>query len=202
MNDAADTAPIELKEACIRAAREVIAEQGIESLSLRDVARRLGVSHQAPYKHYASRDHLLAEVMRRCFASFADFLDARPLTGAAEADLGSLGRAYLQHAREHPLEYRLMFGTPWPEAAEHEDLVQAALHAFNRLREALTWLRGPEADAVQVDRDALFIWASLHGLASAMHSSLMNKLQLAPGVESGAEAHLMKRMSDALQAPP
>lgn len=202
MNDAADTAPIDLKEACIRAAREVIAEQGIESLSLRDVARRLGVSHQAPYKHYASRDHLLAEVMRRCFASFAAFLDARPLTGVAETDLASLGSAYLQHAREHPLEYRLMFGTPWPEAAEHAELVQAALHAFNRLREALTRLRGPMADAVQVDQDALFIWGSLHGLASAMHSSLMNKLQLAPGVEAGAEAHLMKRMSAALQAPP
>lgn len=200
MNDATDTAPLELKEACIRAAREVIAEQGIEALSLRDVARRLGVSHQAPYKHYPSRDHLLAEVMQRCYASFAAHLDARPLTGKAEADLGSLGWAYLQHAQQHPLEYRLMFGTPWPEAADHPALVQAALHAFNRLREALARLRGPGNHATQIDQDALFIWASLHGLASAMHSTLMDKLQLAPGVEAGAPAHLMKRLSDALQA--
>ena len=67
----------DLRDACVCAAREAIAKHGIESLSLRDVARRLGVSHQAPYKHYPSRDHLLAEVMRRCFQQFAQHLDAR-----------------------------------------------------------------------------------------------------------------------------
>jgi AcrR family transcriptional regulator len=41
----------------------IIGERGIEELSLREVARRLGVSHQAPYKHFPSRDHLLAEVV-------------------------------------------------------------------------------------------------------------------------------------------
>ena len=73
--------PIELKEACVRAAREVIAEHGVEQLSLREVARKLGVSHQAPYRHYPSRDHLLAEVMRRCFESFARSLDERQRSG-------------------------------------------------------------------------------------------------------------------------
>lgn len=53
-------APIDVREACIAAAHGVIAEQGIEKPSLRDVARRLGGSHQAPYRHCASRDHLLA----------------------------------------------------------------------------------------------------------------------------------------------
>ncbi len=67
--------PIELKEACVLAAHEVIAEHGIEALSLREVARKLGVSHQAPYRHYPTRDHLLAEVMRRCFQQFALEID-------------------------------------------------------------------------------------------------------------------------------
>jgi len=51
--------PLDLKEACVRAAREVIAERGIEALSMRDVARKLGISHQAPYRHFEGRDHLL-----------------------------------------------------------------------------------------------------------------------------------------------
>jgi AcrR family transcriptional regulator len=67
----------DLKEACVQAAREVIAEQGVEGLSMRDVARKLGISHQAPYRHFESRDHLLAEIMRRCFVDFADHLDHR-----------------------------------------------------------------------------------------------------------------------------
>ena len=66
---------LELKEACIQAAREVITERGVEGLSMRDVARRLDISHQAPYRHFPSRDHLLAEIMRRCFEDFANFLD-------------------------------------------------------------------------------------------------------------------------------
>ena len=61
------TSKIDLKEACVVAAQEVIAERGVENLSLREVSRKLGVSHQAPYKHYPSRDHLLAEpVYRSC----------------------------------------------------------------------------------------------------------------------------------------
>ena len=70
----------DLKEACVQAAREVIAEQGVENLSMRDVARKLGISHQAPYRHFESRDHLLAEIMRRCFADFAHHLDHSPTT--------------------------------------------------------------------------------------------------------------------------
>lgn len=53
-----------------------MAAQGTEGLSMRDVARKLNISHQAPYKHFPSRTHLLAEIMRRCFEDFARFIDA------------------------------------------------------------------------------------------------------------------------------
>ena len=65
---------LDLKEACVQAARDVISEKGVESWSMRDVARRLEISHQAPYRHFPSRDHLLAEIMQRCFEDFAKFL--------------------------------------------------------------------------------------------------------------------------------
>lgn len=56
---------LNLKEACVQAAREVITEHGVEGLSLRDVVRKLAVSLQAPYRHFTSRDRVLAEIMRR-----------------------------------------------------------------------------------------------------------------------------------------
>lgn len=195
--------PVDLKEACVRAAHEVIAERGVEQLSLRDVARRLGVSHQAPYKHFASRDHLLAEVIGRCFQAFARWLDERPASPEPESDLAALGRRYLQHAGEHPLEYRLMFGTPWPEPAAHPELVRDALHAFDVLRGVLRRMHGAgAAQRRRVDLDALFIWSTMHGLASITQSHAMSHLELAPSVATGAPQHVMQMLSLALQAAP
>lgn len=191
--------PADVREACVAAARDVIAEHGVEALSLRDVARRLGVSHQAPYKHYPSRDHLLAEVMRRCYEDFARQLDARPRFEAPERDLGSLGEAYLRYAAAHPLEYRLMFGTPWPAAADHPDLVREAVHAFDVLRGVLRRMHGSGAGrAARVDLDAMFIWSCMHGVASISHGDVMSQLRLAPKVQGQATAHVMQMISRAL----
>jgi AcrR family transcriptional regulator len=189
-----------LKEACVQAAREVIAESGVENLSMRDVARKLGVSHQAPYRHFESRDHLLAEIMRRCFVDFAQHLDQRPRTGHAEPDLQALGHAYLDYAQRKPLEYRLMFGTPWPEPAQHPELVRHAVHAFNLLRDSLRDLHGHDAThRAQVDRQAMFIWSALHGLASITQANVMQHLSLASGVEPELRDDMLARIGAGLQ---
>jgi AcrR family transcriptional regulator len=181
------------------AAREAIAERGIENLSLRDVARRLGVSHQAPYKHYPSRDHLLAEVMRRCFQGFAAHLDARAHHDDPAEDLAALGRQYLGYAREHPLEYQLMFGTPWPQSAEHPELVRDAVHAFDVLRQVLRRRHGSSAaQRERVELDALFIWSTMHGLAGVMNGSCVDKLDLKASVLQRAMPHVMERIGHAM----
>jgi AcrR family transcriptional regulator len=192
-------APIDLKEACVRAAHEFIAEQGVERLSLRDVARRLGVSHQAPYKHYPSRDHLLAEVIRRCYRDFAIYLDARGEHVDPWADLGALGQRYQAYAASHPVEYRLMFGTPWPLAGVESGLAAEATHAFDVLRTVLRRIHGPQKSRrAQVDLDALFIWSNMHGMASISQSNVMSHLGLAPGVARQAQEHQRTMMGHAM----
>ena len=187
--------PLELRDACIVAAQEVIAERGIENLSLRDVARRLGVSHQAPYKHYPSRDHLLAEVMRRCFQRFAAFLDARPRFDDPEQDLESLGTQYLSYAHQHALEYRLMFSTTWPVSAEQFDLASDATHAFDVLRGVLQRMHGKTAVMREaVELDALYIWSTMHGLAGVMNGQCIGELDLKANVLKRAVRHSMQRM--------
>lgn len=193
--------PIELKDACITAAREVIAEHGIESLSLRDVSRKLGVSHQAPYKHYPSRDHLLAEVMRRCFQEFARHLDGRAHSEDPREDLRALGERYLSFAATHPLEYRLMFGAPWPESAQHPDLVRDAIHAFDILRSILKRVHGSGPDSrATIDQDAVFIWSCMHGVASITQANVMEHLKLQKKVRASAAHHVMDMISVALDA--
>jgi AcrR family transcriptional regulator len=191
----AATPPLELRDACIVAAREVIAEHGIEKLSLREVSRKLGVSHQAPYKHYPSRDHLLTEVMRRCFQGFAAYLDSRAHFDDPREDLESLGLQYLAYARQHPLEYRLMFGTTWPASASQAQLIRDATHAFDVLRGVLRRIHGESAAARElVELDALYIWSSVHGLAGVMNNQCIDKLDLKARVLKQAVRHAMDRM--------
>ena len=186
---------LDLRDACIVAAQAVIAERGIENLSLREVARKLGVSHQAPYKHYPSRDHLLAEVMRRCFQRFAAHLDARPRHDDPERDLESLGLQYLAYAREHALEYRLMFSTTWPASAEEADFAGDATHAFDVLRGVLRRLHGDSPEVREaVELDALYIWSTMHGLAGVMNGPCIDQLDLKARVLKQAVRHAMDRL--------
>lgn len=195
-----DKEPLELKEACVRAAREVIADHGIEALSLREVARKLGVSHQAPYRHYPTRDHLLAEVMRRCFQQFAAELDQREQSDDPAQDLHALGLSYLSFAASHPLEYRLMFNTAWPGKADHPALAQDATHAFGILRDVLARLHGgANSHEPVVDLDAMFIWSTMHGLASIMQSNAMSHLNLSKSVHDQAVAHVMDMIEYAMR---
>jgi AcrR family transcriptional regulator len=192
---------INLRDACVDAAREVIANEGIEKLSLRDVARRLGVSHQAPYRHFASRDHLLAEVMRRCYDQFATHLNARPNNPDPHADMHALGERYLSFALSHPLEYRLMFNTPWPQSAEHPDLIHQANQAFDTLRRVMTQVHPVKSPTKAVDLDALFVWSCMHGLAGILSANCTTHLTLSPTVHKQAVSHVMGLIGHGLNAP-
>jgi AcrR family transcriptional regulator len=188
----------------VEEARALIAEQGLERLSLREVARRLGVSHQAPNKHYPSPDHLLAELIRRCFGEFAAFLDARTPEPEPWAHLAALGERYLRYADEHPLEYRLMFGAPWPQAEDGQAwtaLVADAVHALDVLRGVLRRLHGSgAAQRAAVDLDAMAIWSALHGLATLAQADVMGHLRLAPRVPGRVQGHVMAMVGHAPRA--
>lgn len=194
--------PLELRDACIVAAQEVIADRGIENLSLREVSRKLGVSHQAPYRHYPSRDHLLAEVLRRCFQRFAAHLDARPRFEDPQQDLESLGLQYLAYAEQHALEYRLMFSTTWPVSAGQAGLAGDATHAFDILRGVLRRMHGDTAATRElVELDALYIWSTVHGLAGVLNGQCIDQLDLRAKVLKQAVRHAMERMGVGLSAP-
>jgi AcrR family transcriptional regulator len=197
------TPPKELRDACIEEALAIIERDGVEALSLREVARRLGVSHQAPYKHYPSRDHLLAEVVRRAFVAFAEHLDARPRERDPFADLHAMGRAYLDYALRHPLQYRLIFGTPLPDAKAHPEMMTRGRYAFALLEGAIAALdqaRPEAARAADPRLDALHVWSLLHGLASIAQSSALQSLSLPKTVMTAMHEHAMARMEEALRA--
>lgn len=198
---------LDLKEACVVAARQVIAEEGLEKLSLREVARKLGVSHQAPYRHYENRDTLLIEVLRRCFMEFGHHLSNRPKAESPAHDLQLLGDQFMSFNSERPLEYRLLYSTVWPSNyAQHEDLLSASQYPFEVLKEVLQNLYQTRPDKLrQVEADALFVWMSAHGIASLSQSDALASIQLnkplVPDMVEHAKHMLKRSVSHAVQAP-
>jgi len=191
-----------LREACIREALAIVEESGVEKLSMREVARRLGVSHQAPYKHFQSRDHILAEMVSRAYRSFSEYLKKRPRTGDPDADLGAMGQAYIEYADKHPLQYRLIFSTPLPDPHQHPDMMRHAQDAFALLQSGIAELhaaRGGPGPHRRTDFDALFIWFTLHGLCGVMHSRVVDTLNLPTEVMDGMSSEMFERIGWVLE---
>src|SRR5437016_7879863 len=90
-----------LRTALLRAAGERLEKQGITALSLREAARRVGVSHNAPYRHFADRETLLAALAAQGFDELA--------AAVASGPPARMGEAYVSFALEHPQRFRLMF---------------------------------------------------------------------------------------------
>ena len=180
----------------------LIEEHGLEKLSMRDVARRLGVSHQAPYKHFASREHILAEIIARTFDEFASYLERHtPDSAQPFEDLHSMGVAYLDYAHQYPLKYRLMFNTPLPEPENHKGMMKNAQKAFSILEDRLSRmrLRPIDENAPPSPRlDAMFIWSTLHGFASIMQSDTLDTLEMNEHDLNMALERVMQRMSLAI----
>jgi AcrR family transcriptional regulator len=149
-----------LKPALISAARDMLDADGPGAVSLREAARRVGVSATATYRHFADKDHLLAIVAAEGYHEFA----AR-LRGIEEGPDGfpGMGMAYVEFALEHRGLFRLMFGPLRRDLKRYPELNEAADEAFAALVHAATrFFHGGAADA---ETAAYAAWSFSHGLA-------------------------------------
>jgi len=144
----------DLRAELVRVAGEILDQGGVSALTLREVARRAGVSHSAPYRHFADREALLAEVVGHGFAQLgASLREAAPEGGSAVA------QAYLRFAIARPRGYRLMF------AGEVSPARRAGLPAQADLVLCVLAQSVPDlGDVEHTRRAATAAWSLLHGL--------------------------------------
>ena len=167
----------DLRRALLAAARQLVAEHGVESFTLRQVARLAGVSHAAPYHHFADKAALVAALAEESFADLAGALRAARADTVGEPleRLQAMGLAYVRFAVSHPAEFRFMFrpelrrsserapgdGTPEPTAVE-----RAGLAAYQVLVDGIVACQEaglvPPGDPGPL---ALTAWSTVHGLA-------------------------------------
>src|SRR5882724_331118 len=101
-----------LRAALIETGLELIAEQGVRALTLRELGKRARVSRMAAYRHFRDRAELLGAVQNAGFEQFADALERARLTAGDgfTARMQALSLAYVRFAREHPAYFEVMFG--------------------------------------------------------------------------------------------
>ncbi|MGW0670856.1 TetR/AcrR family transcriptional regulator [Streptomyces sp. NPDC002746] len=151
----------DLRRAVLTAALDVIRTEGPGALSLRDLARRAGVSHAAPAHHFKDRTGLLTAIATDGYELFADALADAP-------DLRERGVRYVRFATEHPAHFQVMF-RPELFRAQDPDLVAAKDRASAELRTGVSGLptarRGEDAGLA-----GMAAWSLAHGFATLLLS--------------------------------
>jgi AcrR family transcriptional regulator len=185
----------DLRRALVKAAVSLLTKTQRWDFSLREVARCAGVSHNAPYSHFANKRQLLAAVAVKGY----EILRARLLTAlrgkTKPADaLKAISIAYLRFATENPAHYRLMFGPTLQgqDGLLPSEVVRSFASAEAVCREVLK--RGSEDSTFKILRNdpaaletaVIADWSLVHGLAMLYIEGLAT-LETAQTIESLAE---------------
>jgi AcrR family transcriptional regulator len=138
------------REAILREAGKRLEKQGIGKLSIRDAARRAGLSHNAPYRHFPDREKLLAALASEGFQMLDESLKNK--SGR------DMGEAYVTFALTHPQRFRLMFGGVL-RLDDHPELRGSARASYAALEKAFA------GQGVDEKLAAAAAWSLVHGLS-------------------------------------
>lgn len=194
----------DVKERILKAAVELVAEQGVRAISFREVARRASVSHQAPYHIFENAQGILREIAREGFLGLTKHM-RKAADDAGKDALSALqasGIAYVDFARGHVGHFRVMFQqslvdihseqNPLPEAkATHDTLIEFVLRAQ----------KAGHGKGIPAEVMTLLCWSSVHGLATLLVENTLGKGGAVSSKEQakaarmvvGALSQLMKR---------
>jgi AcrR family transcriptional regulator len=171
----------DLKNALIKAGVEILKKEGLGSLSLRKVAKQAGVSHAAPYSHFADKQALIAAVSTEGFKQL--FGEIASVIELHQADPGTLlietAWAYVQFALNEPDHFKLMFSGVLEKEKEYPDFVEISQQNFSQLVKIVEIcqqagvLKSGSSDVVAVS-----VWSTVHGFTSLLLEGQISKTVL------------------------
>lgn len=163
-----------LKPVLLDAALALIREVGPEAFTLREVARRAGVSHNAPYRHFRDKGELLAAVAAEGFDRLTESMTQAAASGSSALDRFRLsGRGYVQFALRYPQHFTVMFEASG-RIREHSEAHAAGERAFSTLVRFIEECQSsqvlPPGDSKPL---ALLAWSMVHGIAKLAIAGLL-----------------------------
>ena len=173
----------DLRRELLNAARELLEESNIAALSLRQVARKVGVSHTAPYRHFPDKESLLAGIvavsLNELTGQMAQAVKLHP--GDPAAQLREAGHRYVQLALDNPQCTQLMFGGILPCDETYPELNEASGDAFDGLKMMIE--QGQSCGIFkkgEVELMALTAWSGMHGLSLLLISGDLGQIVSTP----------------------
>ena len=155
-----------LRRTVLDAAVAISAANGPDAISMREVARKAGVSHQAPYHHFTDRSGIFAAICEEGFRQLSEALLApRPSVDSTMCE------AYVHFALQHPGHFRVMMRNDLCQLADYPTARKEADRAFDILVDEVKLLLGDStdsADSAVVKTQTAYMWSVGHGLATLL----------------------------------
>jgi AcrR family transcriptional regulator len=161
----------DLKNALIKAGVDILSKEGIEGLSLRKVAQRAGVSHNAPYFHFPDKQSLIAAISTEGFKQLYDELDATIVAhpDQPEKQLLDGAKAYVQFAMNNTDTFKIMFSGVLEKEKEYPAFVEISQKTFQRVVDVVrTCQEAGVLRATAPEIMAVSLWGQIHGIVSLM----------------------------------
>lgn len=181
----------DLHNALLAATEALLEEAGLGAFTLREVARRAGVSHGAPAHHFHDVRGLLTAFTAESFTGLADMMAARRRAASPDPfeQLAATGIGYVEYALAHRARFQLMFRSEWLDQG-HGALIAASARAYGQLTDCIAALGVADGTGVSLaaPRTAL-AWSIVHGFATLMIDNQLFAVQ-AGGVRSRALAQV------------
>ena len=159
----------DLRDALISAGIDIITEKGVHNLSIRYAAKKIGVSHTAPYRHFKNKEALLVAVAIKGFGILSDALDKAISKYPSErrSQIIEAGWAYIKFAVNNSDYYRIMFGDYIKNKPVHPELFRAHDISFKKLLSLINDCRqGKRGGKWEPEITAVAGWSLLHGYSS------------------------------------
>jgi AcrR family transcriptional regulator len=157
-----------IRDEILRVSCDLIEGEGLAALSMREVARRAGVSHQAPYKHFPDRESILSALVEQGFEILETTLVTaiQKATRSPQDRLSAASVAYVEFACDHPAQFQLMFRPEMVDLANFPSARRAGDRAFNCIQVVVKEIAA-EAKLPKASEDLLFAygWSVCHGLS-------------------------------------